>query len=284
MEVRLNVNVNMIPKVAVPNNGEIDVSIPHSDNYPETVTKAEIRIRMENTVSIMALLLLVDAMRAKFPDLDELSLLMPYAQYARKDSVLSSGGGLACKVFAPLINSCNFHKVTIYDAYSHVMPALLNNCQNISSLDVIINTPELNEKLTNKELVLVAPDFRNTAKVEAIAKHYGHDYIIQGDQHRDLKTGEVHSVSHYGTEQQVLFKDLLIVSDIAEFNKDFVRLGEKLCESGYKSIGLFATHWLGGRRLFTALKLNGFSSIYTTNSTKNTLYQPCGPVHISKII
>ena len=65
---------------------------------------------------IMEILMLNDALhRAGIPFV---SLQIPYVPYSRQDRVMTNGESLSIKVFADLINSCEFVSVEIQDPYS----------------------------------------------------------------------------------------------------------------------------------------------------------------------
>ncbi len=80
---------------------------------------------------IVALILLVDALRRAAGRPINISLVCPYLPYARQDRVCASGESLALKVMCDIINGLNFSSVTVWDVHSDVSLALLNNIYNV---------------------------------------------------------------------------------------------------------------------------------------------------------
>jgi ribose-phosphate pyrophosphokinase len=262
IKILLNGKKLFSPELKIFSGGEVNVRIPDIKGYPPNVMNATIFAKISSSDIIIAVIQLADALRRRFPYLEKLYLEMPYAPYARQDRVCNTGESLSSKVFADMINFCNFDKVVIYDAHSEVMPALLNKCKSVGVLNVITNQFKLDNLLSEKKVVLVAPDFGSTKKIEKIAEYYNHTSIIQGVKHRDLQTGVLSGFGYYGEAKH---KDLLIVDDICDGGGTFVGLANKLRDGGAKSISLFVTHGIFSRG-YEYLLDNGIDVIYTTNS------------------
>ena len=81
-----------------------------------------------NSEDLMAVLLLVDALRRTDAGIRRMELHLPYAPYARQDRVMEKGEALSSKVFTSIINVCKFDCVQVDDPHSDVAPALIENC------------------------------------------------------------------------------------------------------------------------------------------------------------
>ena len=212
LSVKLNGVKSFQPEISVFAGGEVNVCIPDRKGYPPSVSNIVIEACIQDSEMLMALLILVDALRVRFPDPSiEMGLFMPYAPYARQDRICNKGESLTSKVFATMINSCNFDGVVTLDNHSEVMTALLNNVRDVSQSDILNLDEDLTFALYHSGLTLVAPDYGSTKKVEKIAQRFGHTKVIQGTKHRDLKTGSLSGFGFYG---DVEGRDLLIVDAI----------------------------------------------------------------------
>jgi len=246
--------------------GEVNIKVPNS-KIPY-VTSANIVATIHDTEMLMALLQTVDALRIKYNKLEKIELIMPYAPYARQDRVCNDGESLSCKVFANLINSCDFNRVSIVDAHSDVLPALINNCTNLDVLSVINRIEPLRRSLQAKEYVICAPDFGSTKKVEKVAKAFKHETIIQGTKKRDLATGELSGFGAYG---DCTGKDILIIDDICDGGGTFVGLAKVLKTLGAKSVSLYISHGIFSRGIDNLVD-NGIDHVYTTNSNEQATH------------
>jgi len=262
LTVRLNGNKDFTPELKVFNGGEVNVCIPDRKGYPTAPVYAVITAQILDSEMLIALLLLNDALRRKFPTLEEIGLKLPYAPYARQDRVCNSGESLTVKVFTNLINSCNFSAVKILDPHSDVVTSLINKVI-VEDSSKILREFCLSGGIEGVEdLTLVSPDFGATKKVEKLAKELGHTSIIQGTKERDLKTGALSGFGFYG---DVKGKDLLIVDDICDGGGTFVGLTKELEDAGCRSISLYVTHGIFSRGVNYLLD-NGIDRVYTTNS------------------
>ena len=131
--------------------GEVGVKLESPFNqYP---TKSLILARLNTSTDIIELIMLVDAIRRI--DKSPIDLFLPKIPYAQQDRVCDYGESLSVAVFANIINSLNFAKVTVIDPHSNVSEALINNIEVITQLSIIKNFNQLWDVFKNS--VLVAP-------------------------------------------------------------------------------------------------------------------------------
>lgn len=171
------------------------------------------------------------------------TLLMPYIPYARQDRICNKGEAFSLKVFANILNSCNFSRVIVDHPHSNVSTALIDNIVMIKkpfiSYDTIIQC------LKDRNVTFVAPDQGAVKMVQKIAFDFAKnrsDYktinVVVGDKQRDLKTGEI--INHT-INSDVNGKYCVILDDIVDGGRTFVSLAKILKEKGAKTIDLITT-------------------------------------------
>ncbi len=264
-----SINVNgedFVPEVKVFAGGEVNVSLPKDWWIAPHIeeTRVLITATLKSSDDIMALLLLTDAIRQcksylRLP----ITLHMKYCPYARQDRVCNRGEALSIKVFANLINGCDFDRVLIWDAHSDVSAALIDNCINVSASG-IINNSELGNTLEKTYCVLISPDAGANKKVLGISKDFGGVPVVRADKSRDLKTGEI-------TGTEVYCEDLkgnhcIVIDDICDGGRTFIELAKALKAKGAGMLTLYVTHGIFSYGAVEKLKEAGYDHIYTTDS------------------
>ena len=256
---------SVIPEITIFNGGEVNVRIPER-KYPVSVSSVMINARVMDSDGVMALLLLVDAIRERFVDVD-VNLSMGYVPYARQDRICNRGEAFSIGVFSKLINGCGFNNVFIADPHSDVTPALINNVRVIDQTS-IIDGGILRDILIQSNILLVSPDAGASKKTEKLASHYRLE-VVQGMKKRDLETGKLSGFEYYG---DVNGRDVLIVDDICDGGGTFIGLGQKLLDGGARSVSLYVTHGIFSKG-FQYLIDNGISHVYTTDSFKQAPHE-----------
>lgn len=211
---------------------------------------------------IIELLQLVDAIRIKSNNA-QLELIMPYCAYSRQDRICNSGESFSLKVFANLINSCNFSKVTTFDNHSDVSTALLNNCYNVPVHQLLLDAQYT---LNIKEYdYFISPDAGSNKKVFNCSKLF-HIPMIRADKIRDVSTGKILDTQVFTTADQLKDKTALIIDDICQGGRTFEELAKaiKVIEPSC-DIHLYVTHGFFNNG-FNAMKEAGISKFITTNS------------------
>ena len=260
----LNNSVGMGVLVSEFNDGSVNVCLPPDVRCPISVGVIVIEAKLKNSLSLVALLLTVDACRRRFPDLQSISLVAHYMPYARQDRVCNKGESLSSKVVANLINGCGFSSVTIADPHSDVMVALIDNCKVISAESIIASNDVLSNRIMGGFYTLVAPDAGSRKKVEKIATRFGLDGFVQGSKHRNLKTGELSGITFSG---DVRDKHCLIIDDICDGGGTFVGLAEIMKYRGALSVDLYVTHGFFSRGTDAVNGENeAINQIFTTDS------------------
>lgn len=235
--------------------GELHIRI--TDNLSE-ITKVIITTRPRSFNDLGLLLLASDALRQS--GIKHLELLIPYFPAARQDRLMVKGEALSVKVYANLINSINFEKVTIFDPHSDVTSALINN------VDVISNHKFVEQVTSNfTDFHLISPDVGALKKVYKLAQKLPCLGVIECSKSRDVKTGKLLNFNVY--EEDLQGKDCIIVDDICDGGGTFLGLADELKKKNAGRLFLVVSHGIFSKGV-TILK-DKFDRIYTTNSFQN---------------
>ena len=201
-----------------------------------------IKPRTYNPSFIVELSLLVNALRAEFPESVHFDLDLPYIPYSRQDRVCAVGDAFGLKVFADQLNSLNFRYVIIFDAHSDVSPALINNCINREVKNLFVLNPEFISKYSH----LVAPDAGAYKKVNSIAATKDLP-VIPALKTRDASTGRL-SNTILVTDGVENPSRLLVVDDICDNGGTFLLLGKELRKTFPDTpIDLYVSHGIFGK-------------------------------------
>jgi ribose-phosphate pyrophosphokinase len=157
-------------------------------------------------------------------------LLLPYFPGARQDRVCNEGEALTAKVFAEIINRCNFDEVIILCPHSDVITALINN------VSVIDEFPFIEEALRHgckiNEVNIVCPDAGAGKRTMKIVQRLSEKYpdnkvnLIKCEKVRDVKTGELSGFSVDCDDLQGL--PTMIIDDINCMGGTFIGLSKIL--------------------------------------------------------
>lgn len=235
--------------------GEIQVTLdtaPHAARvYPVTITGSIL-----SSDHVMELLLLVEAINHHW-NTSNINLVMPYCAYSHQDRRCNQGESFSLKVFANLINSCNFTKVVVWDNHSDVSTALINNCYNIHVNQLL---PDV-----SKYDYFVSPDAGANKKVFSCSQICGIP-MIRADKIRDVSNGKILDTQVFAIADQLKDKTVLIIDDICQGGRTFEELAKaiKAIEPSC-NIHLYVTHGFFNAG-FNKLKEAGISKFFTTAS------------------
>lgn len=251
-----------------------------SNSHDENVIcDVHIQHRISEPSDTIMLLLAVDALRRE--GVKDISLYLPCLPAARQDRVCVKGEPLTSKVFATLINSCGFSKVTSLTPHSDVMPALIDNFDEVESdARLIFYTWFADNHATTGTVNIVSPDGGALKRVAKIAakileyqelNNYKKDFVeckinvVRGDKSRDVATGkltgfEAHTDSLGG-------HPTLIVDDINCNGGTFRGLAAVLMAKQSGDLSLYTTHSDCVKGIENVCE--DFEHVYTTNSKKD---------------
>ena len=241
----IEIYVNNLPvtyKFFTFSGGEVSVKLDTETLPISYVGSVHVKAFLKSSNDIMTLLLLVDAIKqatqSRRDKNCEWTLDMPYIPYARQDRVCDSGESLSVKVYADLINSLGFDRVTVQDPHSEVSTALLNNVVVQEQHKLVLR--RLAHRIRLMDVALVSPDAGAQKKIFKLAKSMGGLDVFTADKVRDTSTGQIIKTSI--SETDFKGRNLLIVDDIFDGGFTFLKLAELLKERNAGFVELFVTH------------------------------------------
>lgn len=247
--------------------GEIQVKI---DSDVELFGLIWFEAELNTSDSIISLLLLKDAIDqmviedSRLKVMPQIRLVLPYIPYGRQDRACASGEAFSLSVFAKLLNTAKFDRVTTWDVHSDVS-FLIDRLVNKSQTALYARRLDF-----SKYDALVSPDAGARDKVADLGKSNGLP-VIRGYKSRCPETGNLTGFGYFGDIMRVNGANLLIVDDICDGGGTFLGLAKELLEGGAASVDLLVTHGIFSKGLGLLLD-NGISNIYTTNSIINNMF------------
>jgi ribose-phosphate pyrophosphokinase len=233
----------------------------HVNLEPKMLDNSNIIItaRLGCADDIMKLLVLTDALRGLYDN--DIELVIPYLPYSRQDRRCVKGDPFSLKIFANIINSQGYSKVTTADPHSSAASLLINNFKEIKQVDIVT---KINNSFNYQ--VLVSPDLGASKKVEEAQAKWKHPVdIIYAVKKRD-KLGNIIATEVLCDDLTGL--DLLIIDDICDGGRTFIELAKVLKEKGAQTVDLYITHPILARGI-SPLREAGISTIYTTDSVSS---------------
>jgi len=234
--------------------GEPHIKIKEAVKGAITITH-----RIRSFADVGMILVATDALRRMH--VKEINLFIPYFPAARQDRVMVSGEALSVKVYADIINSQNYEKVTVFDPHSEVTPALLNN------IEVIDNQKYVKQCLQTikEDIVLISPDGGALKKIYKLSAYLGGIEVIECSKKRDVKTGKLSGFTVYADDLKR--KTAVVVDDICDGGGTFLGLGNALQEKNVGDLHLIISHGIFNKG-FEQLE-NIYKTIFTTNSFRD---------------
>ena len=236
--------------------GEPHIKIKETVKGAITITQ---RITSFNDVGFV--LLATDALRRM--NVKEINLFIPYFPAARQDRVMVSGESLSVKVYADIINSQNYEKVTVFDPHSEVTPALLNNVEVIDNHEYVKCCLET----IKDEFVLISPDGGALKKIYKLSSYLGGIEVIECSKKRDVKTGKLSGFTVYANDLQG--KTGIVIDDICDGGGTFLGLGKALQEKNSGDLHLIVSHGIFNKGFEQLEEI--YKTIFTTNSFRNVV-------------
>lgn len=244
--------------------GSINVNLSELLGVVESEDYFVLQAHLRSSEDTVRLLLVVDAIKQINPFV-ELGLSLPYIPYQQQDRVCRVGEALSVKVFANLINSCNFKQVNIVDPHSDVASALINNCKIIPAVDII--SQHIGKMLKKEQYTLIIPDVGASKRVQAIADHLELD-TVQGMKIRDKQSGYIKEVQLLLDGEgwaKVIGGNFLVVDDICLAGNTFIPYAQQLKRYGAGKVDLYVSHGIFNQGVEHLYK-SGYDTIYTTDS------------------
>jgi len=246
--------------------GEQHIKLVPFDIVPDQV---RITHRIRTSADLMLILMAVDALRQQ--GVEHIELEIPYLPYARQDRVCNPGEAFTLKVFANLINSCDFKYVYILDAHSDVGPALINNCVNQDNSHFILESMEQYiDTYDVEDINIVAPDAGAVKKIYKLVQLLTNAYpninfrLTTCDKVRNLSTGEIIRTEVYADH---VLSHCVVIDDIVDGGRTMIEVTKALKDKGADHVTMMVAHGIfsKGYGVFGET----INRIYTTNSFKD---------------
>lgn len=284
----IEVALNLSPGFKPYNVQELEhklISFPGGDPHititsPKINNNLVITHRVNGAADFLNIILANDAARRM--GYRNIKLCIPYFPAARQDRVCNAGEPLTVKVFADLINGCDFDEVIIYGPHSEVAPALLNNASIIDA-DATYAKHIVESTSTGRVYNIICPDAGAGKRVGKIASILANDDpqrrydLIRCEKIRDVKDGSLKDF--FVQADDLNGAPSLILDDVVAYGGTFLGLAEKLRAKNSGPLYIFTSHADCQEGLD---KLAGvFDGVFTTNSKRD--YTESDKIKILKI-
>lgn len=258
--------------------GEPNVSVNLSP-LEKAMTRIFFKAAIVNSHEMITLLMLNDTIKRHYPNLKRV-LIINYMPGGRQDRICNPGEALSVKVYADMINSCNFDEVQVIDPHSDVTPALLDRCKVVGIQEMVEKSilHILEDHKTDSTICIVSPDVGASKKNHDLVKkiltaHLEPQLIgmnihhLQAHKHRDVQTGNI--VSTKLLDQPVTGHKFLVVDDICDGGRTFIELAKVMVKAGVpkEDLYLYVTHGLFTRGVENLKK--GYNKIFTHSTPMN---------------
>ena len=229
MKSKIYLNGSLI-EVSTFKGGEVQINLEQDLHINSGCHSVEAHLKCSN--GIIALCQLMDVLNScRFNIID---LQLPYVPYARYDRRMKKVDSQSLKVFANILNSLNFNKVTIDDPHSNVVENLIDRSVIIPQHKIV----QLFDIDIKKYTHIVSPDQGASKKIKALSDMYNIP-IIHCDKARDSSDMIASVLIHDEVPKDAV---LLIVDDICDGGRTFIEVSKALKAKGALSVDLFVTH------------------------------------------
>ena len=243
----------------------IKLTRPEETLYGIEEMKFLLTCRFANNDDVMTLFLANDALRRM--GAKHIEVFISFLPFARQDRVMVEGEPFSLKMYATMINNCNFNKVYLYDVHSDVSTALIDNSVNFDNSSFVraVTTGLIN-------YVIVTPDAGAYKKIYKVVGKLTNKpvKILTASKERSLGTGEITAITLPEFDYDSVV-DYIIVDDICDGGATFLPLAEMIKRrSAGAFVHLAVTHGIFSKGAAPGSPLySAFNTMHTTNSIRN---------------
>ena len=240
---------------------------PHIKIQEYEKDDVQITSRLKSNDDFIMLMVAVDALYGLGIH-KEVYLFIPYFPGARQDRINVKGEPLTCKVFADILNNCDFNLVQVYDVHSDVTLAVLENSESITNHKFVAHCISLicnEDQVDLDDIVLVSPDAGSNKKINKLAyseEVSGFPVIKCDKKSRDVTNGNINGIEVYANDLEG--KTCIIVDDLIDVGKTFTETAKELKKKNAGDIYLVVSHGIFSKPLSELSSY--FKRIYTTDS------------------
>ena len=201
-----------------------------------------IKMKFENSDSIIDLLLLFDAVRRVTDAPIDLEIL--YFPYAQQDRVCNQGESFSLQVIANLINTMPYRRIYVNDPHSYVLSALFPAGKLVIRTQAELMKENFFNFYNVAGCVLIAPDNGASKKIQELSKLTGIPYV-EFTKVR-AANGEVESTKctidfeKYIQDNSIQYA--YVIDDICVKGGTFISLAKEVRKYYNAELNLYVTH------------------------------------------
>lgn len=209
--------------------------------------------------NIIEFLLITDALERM--GVRHITLVLPWMGYSLQDKVFKNGTPISAKVVANLVSNSYVKRVYLLDLHNTSIPGFFSIPAHHNSAMSIFNN-YVKDNLTNKDSVVVSPDFGGIKRARVFADSLNLDFV-NIDKHRDLQTGKV---TPMGISDDVSNKICIIYDDVINTGGTVVEVAKFLKNKGAKEVHFLVSHGIFAGNGIQLMNDESIDSVVITNS------------------
>ncbi len=184
--------------------------------------------------NLMELLITIDAL--KRGSAKRITAVIPYFGYARQDRKTGGRTPISAKLVANLITAAGADRVLTLELHAGQIQGFFDiPTDNLHSSPIF--GPNIEEKFSPENIVMVSPDVGGVVRARAMAKRIGADLAIIDKRREKAGVSEVMNVIG-----EVDGKDCILVDDIVDSAGTLCNAAGALKEKGAKSVSAYVVH------------------------------------------
>ncbi len=211
--------------------------------------------------NLMELLLCIDALRRS--SAKNITAVIPYFGYARKDRKVVPRTSISAKLVSNLITNAGASRIVTVDLHSGQIQGFFD-----IPVDNLFTTPlftrYIKKNLKNKNLICVSPDVGGVQRTRGLATKINVDLAIIDK--RRSQPGKSQVMRIVGNVQN---KECIIVDDIIDSGGTIVNAADALVREGAKSVYVFVTHAVLSGEAINKIKKSKINKLIITDSIDN---------------
>ena len=184
--------------------------------------------------NLMELLVALDALRRA--SARRITAVMPYFGYARQDRKSGPRTPISAKLVANLITEAGADRVLTMDLHAGQIQGFFDiPTDNLYAEPVL--AANIEERLSEKQLVIISPDVGGVVRARALAKRLSGDLAIIDKRRERAGVSEVMNIIG-----EVEGRDAILVDDIVDSAGTLCNAAVALKDAGATSVSAYVTH------------------------------------------
>lgn len=184
--------------------------------------------------NLMELLITIDAL--KRGSAKRITAVLPYFGYARQDRKTGGRTPISAKLVANLITSAGADRVLTMELHAGQIQGFFDiPTDNLQAMPIF--GPDMEDKFSGKDVVMVSPDVGGVVRARAMAKRIGADLAIIDKRREKAGVSEVMNVIG-----DVKGKSCILVDDIADSAGTLCNAAVALKDKGAQEVHAYVAH------------------------------------------